>query len=64
MADDNLAIEPEPGVKEARLAIAVRGLVEVHEIHVNRGPGEIAIELGVEMEKGLAQRRQSADPHL
>jgi hypothetical protein len=51
-------------VDEARLAVAVGRLVEVHEVHVDLVPGQVAIELGVEMDERLAQEGEAADPHL
>jgi len=64
MADDDLAAEPHAGVDEPRLAVAVRRLVEVHEIHVDRAPRQLGVELGVEMSERLLQRVEAADPHL
>ena len=54
---------------EARLdmrefAVAMGGLVEVHEVHVDLGPRQVAVELRVEMDHGLAQVGQAANPHL
>ena len=54
MADDHLAVEPQPGVDEPGLAVAVRRLVEVHEIHVDLAPRQVAIELRVQVQKRLA----------
>ena len=64
MADDDLAGEPHARMDEARLAVAVRRLVQVHEIHVDRLPRQISIELGVEMHERLLKRVQPADPHF
>ena len=64
VTDNHLAAEPHPRVQEARLAVAMRGLVEVHEIHVDRAPRQVAVELGVEMGKRFLQRGQPADPHF
>ena len=38
MADDDLAIEPQPRVDKACLAVAMCGLIQVHEIHVDLTP--------------------------
>ena len=64
MADDHFAGLPQPRADVAELAIAVRRLVQVHEVHVDRVPGQIAIELRVQMGQRLFQRLQSGDPHL
>ena len=64
VADDDLAGEPQARVDEARLAVAVRGLVQVHEVHVDRAPRQVAIELRVQMQERLLQRIQPANPHL
>jgi hypothetical protein len=50
--------------EEAGLAVAVRGLVEVHEVHVDVGPGQVAVELRVQVAERLAQRAEAGDPHL
>ena len=59
MADDDLAGEAQAGGDEAELAVAMGRLVQVHEIHVDGGPGKLAVELGMEMEKRLAAARSS-----
>ena len=64
MADHDLAVEPQPRVDKPGLAVPVRGLVQVHEIHVDLVPRQIAIELGVQVQKRLLQLGQSANPHL
>ncbi len=62
--DDDLPAEAHARVEEPGLAIAVRGLVEVHEVHVDLPPWEVAIELGVEMDERLPEHREAANPHL
>ena len=64
MADDDLARETHAGVDEARFPVPVRGLVEVHEVHVDRVPREVTIELGVKMDERLLKRVQPAHPHF
>ncbi len=64
VANHDLPAEAQAGVDEPRLAIAVRGLVEVHEVHVDRAPRQVAVELRVEMNEGFAQRGKAADPHF
>jgi carbon starvation protein len=48
----------------SRLAVAVGSLVEIHEIHVDVAPWQIAIELRVQVQKRLFKQREPADPHL
>ena len=49
MANHDLARDPHARMDEAGLAVAMRGLVEVHEIHVDGVPRQFAIELRVQM---------------
>ena len=66
VADHDLALEAHPGRHEPELPVAVGGLVEVHEVHVDRVPGDLAVVLGVEVEErplqGLEARRSTSWP--
>jgi hypothetical protein len=62
--DDRLATAPQPGLDEREFPVSVRGLVEVHEVHVDLRPREIAVVLRVKVDQRLAQVRQAGDPHL
>ena len=42
------------GCHEAELAVAMGRLVEVHEIHVDIGPRDVAVVLGVQVQERLA----------
>ena len=64
MADDDFAVQAHARMQEPRLAVAMRGLVEVHEVHVDRRPGQVAIELRVQVQERLFQRIEAADPHF
>ena len=64
VTDDRLPAQTHPRLEERELAVAVRRLVQVHEVHVDLGPRQIAVELRVEMEQRLLQRAQPGDPHL
>jgi hypothetical protein len=64
MANHYFSIQPQPRVNETRFPVAMRGLIQVHEIHVNLAPRQVAVKLRVQMEERLAQNRQSANPHL
>ena len=61
---DDLPLEPQARSDEAELAVAVGGLVQIHEVHVDLGPWDLAVVLGVEVEQGLAQSLETGDPHL
>jgi len=64
VADDHLAVEAQAADHEPVLAVAMRRLVEVHEVHVNGGPGDVLVELGVEVGHRLLQGLQPRDPVL
>ncbi len=64
MADDRLARQAQARADVAEFAAAVRGLVEVHEVHVDVVPWDIAVELGVEVGERLAEDLQAFDPHF
>ncbi len=55
MANDHFAMHPQPRADEPELAAAVGRLVEVHEVHVDRRPRDLAIELRVQMQQRLLQ---------
>ena len=42
-----------PRLDEAGLPVAVGGLVKVHEVHVDLSPGQIPVELRVQVEERL-----------
>jgi hypothetical protein len=61
--------QPQSAHDEAVLAVAMRGLIQVHEIHVNGRPGDVLVELRVqvadrfvELLRSLTGRRQSRQP--
>ena len=64
MTDDHLAIEAQAAADETKLAVAMRGLVQVHEIHVNGRPGDLTVVLRVQMQERFLQEAQTRDPHL
>ena len=64
VADDGLARQAQARADVPELAAAVGGLVQVHEIHVDLAPREVAVELGVQVGKRLAEDLQAFDPHL
>ena len=52
---NNFPVQLHPGPDKPEFAICVRGLIQVHEIHINGGPWQAAIVLSVEMRKRLHQ---------
>ena len=44
-------------MNEPGFAVAVSGLIQVHEIHIDLTPGQVAIELRVQMQERLPQSR-------
>jgi hypothetical protein len=64
VADDGLAGGAEARLHVAELAVAVRGLVEVHEVEVDLGPGQLDVRLRVQVQQRLAEGVDAADPHL
>src|ERR1700761_5505136 len=60
----DLAVKPELGSHVSELAIAVCGLVQIHEVHIDRVPRQVPIELRVEVQKRFRKDAQAANPHL
>ena len=55
MPDNNRSVDPHPGTDEAKLPTAMSGLVEIHKVHINDGPGDILVALGVKMDERFLQ---------
>ena len=64
MSDDRLASQPHPRLNEPELAVAVGGLVQVHEVHVDLSPRQREVGLCVEVQQRLAERIEAGDPRL
>ena len=64
MPGDHLAGHTQPRGNKAVLAVAVGGLVQVHVIHVDLVPGNIAAELSVPVQIRLLQLAKPTDPHF
>jgi hypothetical protein len=64
VADDGLARDAETRLDVAELPVAVGGLVEVHEVEVDLGPGQLDVRLRVQVQQRLLQRVEARDPHL
>ncbi|CAH0327263.1 hypothetical protein SRABI128_05928 [Microbacterium sp. Bi128] len=64
VADDGFARDAEAGLDVAELAVAVRGLVQVHEVEVDVRPRQFHVGLGVQVQERLPEQVQALDPHL
>ena len=61
---DDLARHAQACSDEAVLPVAMGGLVEVHEVHVDLLVGDLFVVLGGQMAVGLLQGSEAVDPHL
>lgn len=64
MPDHHRAAQTQPRAHMAKLAVAMSGLVQIHVVHVDFAPGNVAVKLGMQVHKGLVQRGQPLNPHL
>ncbi|CAB4917609.1 unannotated protein [freshwater metagenome] len=64
VARDGGAQYADPGLDVPELAITVRSLVQIHELHVDRGPGQRHSGLRVQVQQWNIERVQACDPHL
>ncbi len=64
MPDDGLPRHSQAGLDVAELAVAVGGLVQVHKVKVDLGPGQRDVNLGVQVQQRFAQRIEASNPHL
>ena len=62
-ADDNFSREPHACRNMSILAVTVGRLVKIHEIHVDGGPWDFFVELGMKMQQRLTEKAEAADPH-
>ena len=63
-ADQDLARNTQPRADVAVFPVAVRGLVEIHEVHVDLFVGDMAVVLRGKVAPGLLQKLQAVDPHF
>jgi len=56
VAHHHLALQPQPAADEPKLAVAMRGLVQVHKVHVDLRPRNFTVVLGVQVRQRLRQR--------
>ena len=64
MAGHRLSPERHPRLDVAELTVAVGGLVQVHEVHVDLVPGKREVHLGVQVQQRLCQDVEPGDPRL
>ena len=64
VAGDDLPGQTHPGPDESVLPVAVGGLVQVHEVHVDLLVGDLPAILGGQVAVGLLQQIKAVDPHL
>ena len=64
VTDNGLAGLAQTGKDMSELTVAVRALVEVHEVHVDVVPWNLLMVLGMQVEKGFAKDLHALDPHL
>jgi len=64
VADNDLSRSPKSCVDKSVLPIPVRRLIQVHKIHIDGIPGDIAVELCVQVQKGLLIFQKTTNPHL
>ena len=61
---DHLAVEAHASVNESCLPVAMGSLVQIHEVHINLAPRQVAVELRMQVQERLAQGAQPANPHF
>ena len=59
VTDDRGPAESQPALDEPELAVAVGRLVEVHEVHVDLGPREVAVVLRMQVKQRLLERLEA-----
>ena len=64
VADHDLAVDAQTGQDVTELTVAVCGLVQVHEVHVDGFPRDFEVVLRVELQQRLGEHFEAADPHL
>ena len=64
VAGDRVTADVDAGLDVAELPVTVRSLVQVHEVHVHGGPGELHLGLRVQVQERLGQCLETEDPHL
>jgi len=64
VADNHLAGFAQTTGDVTEFAVSVGTLVEVHEVHVHGGPGDLFVVLGVQVQQGLLEVHQPMNPHL
>src|SRR5262249_28755227 len=55
VADHDLPRQPQPRADKSELAVAVRRLIQIHKVHIDLVPGNVAVILRMQMEERLMQ---------
>ena len=64
VAGDHAVLLAHTGADETELAAAVRGLVQVHKVHIDAVPRQRGIVLRMELQQRLVEDGQAVDPHF
>ena len=64
MAGHHAVLLTHAGADEAELAAAVRGLVQVHKVHIDAVPRQGRVELGMELHQRFVEDREAVNPHF
>ena len=64
MAEDDLTTNSHTRKDEAKLAVTVSRLVEVHEVHVDSVPRNLEVMLSGELQQWLLEFLEATNPHL
>ena len=64
MPCNHAVLLPHTCANKTELAAAVRGLIQVHKVHIHGVPWDLSIELSVELEQGFLKATQTVDPHF
>ncbi len=51
VTNNYLALFAHAGTDKSEFPVTMCGLIQIHKIHINRIPGDVAIELGMQMDK-------------
>src|SRR5688572_29734769 len=60
----NFPAQPHPGHYKTKFTVSVSTLIQVHKVHVNTLPWDIAIELSVQMKQRFPQYLKATNPHF
>ena len=64
VTDHHFAADAHAGADVSEFSVAVGRLVQVHKVHVHRFPGNLFVELSMQVQQGLPELLQAVNPHL